>query len=866
MTTNDDKNEKFCIFAALKIINVIYPSDFENKIGFKAIRERLNELCISEMGKEFVGKMSFCTDVDEIRTYLRLIQDFQTLMQDGVPFPVRDYNDLRDEFKHLAIDGTVISLESMFALKPTLSALFYVFKFFNSEASEKVPYLKALAEGISIDNHIFTEINRLIDDKGEIPDNASAELAEIRRDIRRKQSSIDHRMHKILVEAKNSGWTDSTAEMTIRDGRPVIPVRAADKRALRGFIHDESATGQTVYIEPAEIFETNNEIKELEYAERREINKILLAFTKILRPEIPNLTMAWRLLGLLDFIRAKAILAHEYNCVIPELTDEPMFDWIEARHPLLEQKLKGQGKNITPLDLRLGVTCHFERNESDSVISSEVEKSHTVSNDSNVRDFSVPLRSSRNDVGRILVISGPNAGGKSVCLKTIGLIQYMLQCGLAIPVKIDSKCGIFHDMFIDIGDEQSLENDLSTYSSHLINMKELLEHGNARTLFLIDEFGTGTEPQLGGAIAEAILLKMNEKNSFGVVTTHYANLKLLADNHPGIVNGAMLFDTRYLQPLYVMMIGKPGSSFAFEIAKKIGFPNEILDSAAEISGREHLDFDQQLQQLEIEKKEVRKKEYELKVADQLLDEVVTKYKNHLAEIEKKKKQLLHEANKEAQALIDGANAKIERTIREIKEAQAEKNRTKELREELKEMKQNLVDEEKNLSKQLKADEKEELANLDLKVGDTVCINELEVVGELLAITDTDATIQFGDVRLRTTADKLRKISRSQARKAQQNLSYLHKSIMSDINEKAQHFNLTLDVRGQRGDEAVDNVAKYIDEATLLSIKEVSILHGKGNGILRKLIREYLSKQQCVQSFNDASLETGGAGITRITLK
>lgn len=812
---------KFLYFC--KNFSMIYPSDFENKIGFKAIRERLNELCISEMGKEFVGKMCFCTDVDEIHTYLRLIEDFQTLMQDGVPFPVRDYNDLREEFKHLSIDGTIISLDSMFALKPTLSALFYVFKFFKSESSEKVPYLKALAEGISIDNHIFTEINRLIDDKGEIPDNASAELAEIRRDIRRKQSSIDHRMHKILVEAKNSGWTDSTAEMTIRDGRPVIPVRAADKRELRGFIHDESATGQTVYIEPAEIFETNNEIKELEYAERREINKILLAFTKILRPEIPNLTMAWRLLGLLDFIRAKALLSHEFNCVIPELTDEPMFDWIEARHPLLEQKLKGQGKQITPLDLRLG------------------------------------------DDSRILVISGPNAGGKSVCLKTIGLIQYMLQCGLAIPVKIDSKCGIFHDMFIDIGDEQSLENDLSTYSSHLINMKELLEHGNERTLFLIDEFGTGTEPQLGGAIAEAILLKMNEKMSFGVVTTHYANLKLLADNHPGIVNGAMLFDTRYLQPLYVMMIGKPGSSFAFEIAKKIGFPNEILESAAEISGREHLDFDQQLQQLEIEKKEVRKKEYELKVADKLLDEVVTKYKNHLAEIEKKKKQLLHEANKEAQALIDGANAKIERTIREIKEAQAEKNRTKELREELKEMKQNLVNEEKNLSKQLKTDEKEVVSE-ELKVGDMVCINELEVVGELLAITDTDVTIQFGDVRLRTTVDKLRKISRSQARKAQQNPSYLRKSIMNDINEKAQKFNLTLDVRGQRGDEAVDNVAKYIDEATLLSIKEVSILHGKGNGILRKLIREYLSKQSCIQNFSDASLETGGAGITRVTLK
>ena len=834
---------------------MIYPSDFENKIGFKAIREHLNELCISEMGKEFVGKMCFCTDVDEIHTYLRLIQDFETLMHDGVPFPVRDYNDLREEFHHLAIDGTVISLESMFALKPTLSALSYIFKFFKSEASDKVSYLKALAEGISIDNHIFTEINRLIDDKGEIPDNASAELAEIRRDIRRKQSSIDHRMHKILLEAKNSGWTDSTAEMTIRDGRPVIPVRAADKRELRGFIHDESATGQTVYIEPAEIFETNNEIKELEYAERREINKILLAFTKILRPEIPNLIMAWRLLGLLDFIRAKALLAHEYNCVIPEVIDKPMFDWIEARHPLLEQKLKGQGKRITPLDLKLG-TAH----------DNEVPRSARNDRIINVEEQNPVNLVNPVEKNRILVISGPNAGGKSVCLKTIGLIQYMLQCGLAIPVKVDSKCGIFHDMFIDIGDEQSLENDLSTYSSHLINMKELLEHGNERTLFLIDEFGTGTEPQLGGAIAEAILLKMNEKKSFGVVTTHYANLKLLADNHPGIVNGAMLFDTRYLQPLYVMMIGKPGSSFAFEIAKKIGFPNEILDSAAEISGREHLDFDQQLQQLEIEKKEVRKKEYELKVADKLLDEVVTKYKSQLADIEKNRKTLLREASKEAQEIINRANAKIENTIREIKEAQAEKMRTKELREELKEMKNNLANEEKNLSKQLKAEEKEEIANSDLKVGDMVCINELEVVGELLAISDTDVTIQFGDVRLRTTADKLRKISRSQARKAQNNPSYLRKSIMNDINEKAQHFNLTLDVRGQRGEEAVENVAKYIDEANLLSIKEVSILHGKGNGILRKLIREYLSKQQCVQSFNDASLETGGAGITRVTLK
>ncbi len=817
------KISKIFLFLQPKIFIVIYPDDFENKIGFRAVRERLNDLCISEMGKERVGKMKFMTDIDEIETWLKLIEDFEVLLRDGIPFPVRDYNDLREEFKHLAIDGTVISLENIFALKPTLSALFYVFKFFNSESSDKVPHLKALAEGISIDNHIFTEINRIIDDKGEIPDNASSDLLEIRRDMRRKQSSIDHRMHKILNDAKNAGWTDITAEMTIRDGRLVIPVKAADKRSLRGFIHDESATGQTVYIEPAEIFDTNNEIRELEYAERREINKILLAFTKILRPQIPKLIQAWRLLGLIDFIRAKALLCHEYGCIIPEVVDTPMFEWHEARHPLLEQKLKSQGKLITPLDLKL------------------------------------------DDNSRILVISGPNAGGKSVCLKTIGLVQYMLQCGLAVPMKTDSRCGVFHDMFIDIGDEQSLENDLSTYSSHLLNMKNLLQHGNERSLFLIDEFGTGTEPQLGGAIAEAILLKMNEKKTFGVVTTHYANLKLLADNNPGIVNGAMLFDTRFLQPLYMMMIGKPGSSFAFEIAKNIGFPEEILDSAAEISGKEHLDFEKQLQQLEVEKKEVRKKQYELNVAEKLLDEVVTKYKGLLSEVERKKNQLLKEANKEAQALIDKANAKIENTIREIKEAQAEKARTKELRDELREMKQNLENDAKEISKKLKVEEKE-AEKEDLKVGDMVCINELEVVGELVAMTDTDVTVQFGEIRLRTTADKLRKISKATARKAAHNPSFLKKNIMSDISEKAEKFNLTLDVRGQRGEEAVDNVAKYIDDANLLSIKEISILHGKGNGILRKMIREYLSHQSCVQSFNDASLETGGAGITRVTLK
>ncbi|MBR6775246.1 MAG: Smr/MutS family protein [Bacteroidales bacterium] len=803
---------------------MIYPKDFENKIGFKSVKDRLISLCISEMGKEFVEKMRFSTDIERIRTRLSQIKDFLSLMQNGVPFPIRDYNDLREDFHLLSIEGTVISVESLFNLKPSLSALSYILAFFKSESSEKVKSLKALAEGITIDKHLFTETERLIDDKGEIPDNASPELTEIRKDIRRKQSSIDRRMRKILTDAKAAGWTDSNAELTIRDGRPVIPVKAADKRALRGFIHDESATGQTVYIEPAEIFDTNNEIRELEYAERREINKILLAYTRLLRPEIPDLIKAWNLLGLLDFIRAKSLLSNEYKCVIPELLNEPIFTWRQARHPLLEQKLKSQDKHITPLDLNL-------------------DKDN-----------------------RILVISGPNAGGKSVCLKTIGLVQYMLQCGLAVPMEIDSQCGIFHDMFIDIGDSQSLENDLSTYSSHLLNMKELIRHGNSRTLFLIDEFGTGTEPQLGGAIAEAILLKMNEKISFGVVTTHYANLKLLADNHQGIVNGAMLFDTRYLQPLYVMMTGKPGSSFAFEIARKIGFPEDILNNAAEIGGKGQLNFDQQLQQLEIEKKEVRKKEYELKVADNLLNEVVNKYKNLLSDLEKKKNTLLKEANKEAQSLIDKANAKIERTIREIKEAQAEKERTKELRQDLKGMKQQLEEDAKVISKNLKIEEKENKDNQDLQVGNMVRINEMEIVGEVIAVSDTDITIEFGSVKLRTTADKVVKISKKEAKKSANNPTYLRKAIMEDLNEKSANFNLTLDVRGMRGEEAIESVAKYIDDASLLCIKNVSILHGKGNGILRQMIRQYLSKQSCVRQMQDASLETGGHGITRVELK
>lgn len=774
----------------------------------------LSEHCISAMGLEKVGNVAFSNDINFIIKSLEQTEEFIHLLQTGIPFPVRDFHDLREAFHRVQIDGTCLNVEDLFALKPSLNVLAAILHYGHSESANETPRLKSLIENIFIDRSIFTEVNCLVDDKGEIPDNASTELLEIRQSIRRKQTGIEKRIRQIMSDAKTAGWVDQKSELTVRDGRLVIPVKAGDKRAIRGFIHDESATGQTVYIEPAEIFDTSNEIKELEYAEKREIHRILMAFTRLLRPYLSELRKAWNLLGELDFIRAKALLAQEIGGVKPEIKDAPYFNWQQARHPLLEKKLKAQGKQVVPLDLKLDET------------------------------------------DRILVISGPNAGGKSVCLKTTGLLQYMLQCGLMPPMRVDSQCGLFENLFIDIGDEQSILDDLSTYSSHLINMKALLEHADEKTLFLIDEFGTGTEPQLGGAIAEAILLELNKKKAFGMVTTHYANLKLLADNHEGIINGAMLFDTRFMQPMYLMMTGKPGSSFAFEIAKKIGFPKQILDDVANITGDQHLKFEKQLQQLEVDKKAIRKKEQELRIADQLLTEVVEKYKGLLAELESKKKQYLRDAAAEAQELIQKANSQIERTIKEIKEAQAEKTKTKEIRQNLEKTKEEIAQKAKEAAEAKKKEETEVV----LKVGDTVCIEEMQVVGEILSISDTDATILFDSIRLRTSPDKLRKVSRAEARKTQRRWQ---KGIAEDLSEKAEHFELTLDVRGKRAEEALDIVDKYLDEAKLLSIKEVSILHGKGNGILRKLIREKLSHIREIERFCDASLETGGTGITRV---
>ncbi len=808
---------------------MIYPSNFEEKLGFDRIREWLSSHCINPMGVAQAEAIGFETSLPVIQEKLILVKEFRHLMDNGLPFPVSETSDLRADLHQLRIEGTVISQEALFELKPGLNALTTILRFAGSEQASIYPAFQRLCAGISVDKTVWTECNRLTDDKGEIPDAASPELAAIRKQIRQKLSHIDRQVNSMLQEAKKAGWADSGVEATIRNGRMVIPVRAADKRKLKGFIHDESATGQTVYIEPAAVLETNNEVRELEYAEKREINRILAAFSRLIRPFINDLLAGWELLGSIDLIRAKTVMAAEMTAIIPELTDQAFIHWNKSRHPLLERKLRKEKKSIVPLELELN------------------------------RDK------------RILVISGPNAGGKSVCLKTTGLIQYMLQCGLAVPMEKDSKCGIFDKIFIDIGDEQSLENDLSTYSSHLLNMKHYLAHADSKTLFLIDEFGSGTEPQLGGAIAEAVLKKLNQLHAFGLITTHYANLKLFANEHNGVFNGAMLFDTKRLEPLYMLQTGKPGSSFAFEIARKIGFPESLLDSAATISGQSHLDFDQQLQQLEVEKKALTKKQTELRLADQLLNEVIEKYKRLLKQLEDRRKVMLADAGREAKALIDKANRQIELTIKEIKEAQAEKEKTKALRQELKSSRDLIGSEAEEIAKKLaETEEKEEAAwqASELKAGDLVSIEEMDIVGELISISEHEAVVSFNSVMLRTSPEKLSKLSRRESRKQthQHRKSGTSRSVTSDLNEKVSNFKLTIDLRGKRAEEALEQTAKYIDEAILLSVKEVNILHGKGNGILRKLIRELLSKQKEVASFGDAPPESGGNGITRVSLR
>ncbi len=804
---------------------MIYPRNFEQKVGFDQIRELISEACISPMGKRFVGNIRFSTKQEIIEKMLDQTVEFQQIISLGSQFPSKDYFDLREEIAPLKTPGTYIEKEALFDLRSSLTTIQDILHFFNESEEIAYPELKKLVAQVFFPDELLPLADAIIDNKGEIKDTASAKLSEIRSSIASKLRQVLRETKKAFTLAKKSGWVPEHAEITIRNGRSVIPVHAADKRALAGVIHDESSSGQTVFMEPTGSFEVNNEIRGLESEERREIIKILIQFTDRLRPHIDALIGAFRFLGLMDFIRAKAIFSQRIDAEKPKLSIGKSMQFHAAIHPLLLLSHKAQDKEVVPLELWL------------------------------------------NEENRILIISGPNAGGKSVCLKTTGLLQYMLQCGLPVSASPNSEFRIFDRLFIDIGDEQSLENDLSTYSSHLLNMKHFLRHANNNTLLLIDEFGTGTEPQLGGSIAEAILEQLNKKEAFGVITTHYTNLKLKAERSEGMINGAMLFDSNAMQPLYKLQIGKPGSSFAFEIAKKIGFPSFVLRNAKKKSGGKHVRFDQQLQQLETDKLSLSKKQEQLDSADESLSRMIEKYTNLTQELQQSKKQIISEAKQKALDIIANSNKAIEKTIRDIKEAKAEKGQTKILRKELTEKKEQLQTEVAKTKPKI-TQQVEEIAEPEktgtLKAGDFVQVKDTDIIGELILIEGDAVLVNVNEVKLRTSLDKL--VWAKAPKKTAKIRSSAFSGISRDINEKANHFSLSIDLRGKRAEEALSILGKYIDDAIMLSMKEVSILHGKGFGILREIIREYLQSVPEIQKFNDAPLDQGGAGITRVVFK
>ena len=800
---------------------MIYPKNFENKIGFENIRQLLKQKCLSSLGEKYVDKIKFSGNYKLINKWLQQVNEFISIIELSENFPIHDYYDLTPELNRIRLEGTVIELEQLFNLKTSLYTISNCLHFLNKSSEDKYPFLKDTASNIFLEKEILIKIESIIDHKGIIKDNASAKLKEIRSELIKKLRNIDKKLHNSINSAKNEGWIESDAEPTIRNGRLVIPVSATNKRKIKGFIHDESTSGKTVFIEPAEVFDTNNEIRDLENAEKREILKILTEITIFIRPNINELEKAYNFLALMDFIRAKAKFSFDINACIPELKNHSTINWSKATHPLLFLSHKKQSKEVIPFDLEL------------------------------------------NNKKRILIISGPNAGGKSVCLKSVGLIQYMLQCGLAVPINRDSSTGIFNDIFVDIGDEQSLENDLSTYSSHLINIKHFVENSNSKTLFLIDEFGTGTEPQFGGAIAESVLEELNKNKAFGVVTTHYANLKLLPENNEGIINGAMLFDSKIMKPLYKLKVGKPGSSFAFEIARQIGFPESILKSSAKKTGTTQLNFDTQLQQLEIEKDEIEKKQTQLKVADDLLAELIEKHKKLSKQIKISKEQIISEARNKAIEIIEDSNKLIENTIKEIRENQAEKEKTKKLRKELNIRKEKIIAEEKKHKSKKPLKIREEILDSKISKGDHVKIKNQNMVGEVTGISDSFAMVSFDTFTVRSSFENLVKTNKPQTFKH----SIKNKRANSSfLNEKMSNFKLSIDVRGKRVDEAIVIINNYLDDAILLNSPEISILHGKGDGILRKVIREHLSSHKEVKSFKDSHPDRGGSGITIVSFR
>ncbi len=817
---------------------MIYPNSFEHKIGFDQIRELIKDQCLFAPGRQKVDDMKFMTHFETLRQELEETAEFREicLMEEG--FPTDHYKDMTAGLKKARVEGTYLETEEVYDLKRSLDTIKSIIRFFKNTPPEKYLRLKKRAGNVLFFSYVEDRIDSILSKQGKIKDNASPELRRIRDDITQKQASAGKRLQSLLKKAIDEGYIEKDTAISIRNGRQVIPVPAANKRRIGGIVHDESATGRTAYIEPSEVVELNNEIKELEIAEIREVIKILIAFTDAIRPYIDDLLAGYDFLGVIDFIRAKGLLALRINAAMPALLDITGFRWKHAVHPLLYLHHKKENKEVVPLDI------YLEGKE------------------------------------RILLISGPNAGGKSVCLKTVGLIQYMLQCGMLIPVVESSEAGIFNSILIDIGDEQSIENDLSTYSSHLQNMKFFLRNASSKSLVLIDEFGTGTEPQIGGAIAEAILEALNKLGTYGVITTHYSNLKHMASGTEGIANGAMMFDTGKMQPLFKLEIGKPGSSFAIDIARKIGLPEDILKVASEKAGEDHINFDRHLREILRDKRYWEEKRNKIRISEKKLGEMLENYETEIGQTKKMRKEILDNARREAESLLQNTNKEIEKTIRVIRETQAEKESTREARKALETYKSGLPAEsgadaariEQKLheiqrhTKRIKPAETVErqkpVEDKNLMPGDRIRIPSLEIEGEVLEINGDNVLVTYGESMI--TSLKRKNVEKLRPGKKEKGRGHAVQYDWS-ISQRRLNFKTEIDIRGKRGEQALDIVRSFVDDATVVGVPDLRILHGKGNGILKSLIREYLTSLDVVKTCKDEQVDRGGSGITVVKL-
>ena len=890
------------------LCSVIYPNNFEHKLGFDEIRRLLKERCLSTLGKEKVDEIAFSTDCREINEWMNQVREFRRLKEEKDDFPMQFFFDVREAVTRIRMENTHLEEDEVWDLRRSLETIANIVKYLRKESGDgsqesvdyPYPALQRLTEGVVTFPAVIRRIDSILDKFGKIKDSASMTLAGIRHELEKTQGSISRTLYTILHAAQKDGLVDKDAAPAMRDGRLVIPVAPQVKRRINGIVHDESATGKTVFIEPTEVVEANNKVRQLEAEERREIIRILTVFTDEVRPHVKEILDSYQFLAQIDLIQAKAHWAELTKAFEPAVEDKPHIDWIHAIHPLLQLSLEKQGKKVVPLDIQLS------RSEEGGV-----RRENTSATDISHSTLHTPRST---NTGRLLIISGPNAGGKSVCLKTVGLLQYMLQCGLPIPIGDRSTAGLFEHIMIDIGDEQSIENDLSTYSSHLMNMKQMMKQANARTLLLIDEFGSGTEPTIGGAIAEAMLKQFWKRETFGVITTHYQNLKQFAEGHPGVVNGAMLYDRHEMQALFQLAIGQPGSSFAIEIARKTGIPEEVIKDASDIVGSEYIQSDKYLQDIVRDKRYWEGKRQTIHQHEKSLESKINRYEDELNEIERQRKEILRKAKEQAEELLRESNKKIENAIREIREAQAEKERTRLAREELNTFKEELdtidtrdndeaiarkirqIQERKERKEKRKAEKlarseergvrSENSQSADgnlspltphlspLKPGDTVRIKGLTSVGEIESINGNQATVIFGGMRTKMRADRLERAEKptttlSKTEERNNNIAGSYGMVSKDtrevIDNRKLNFRQDLDVRGMRGDEAINAVTYFIDDAILVGMPRVRILHGTGTGVLRQLIRQYLATIPNVTHYRDEHVQFGGAGITVVDL-